>query len=365
MTRNVFYTALWLVGLVWTLAIWVANADTTIIHYTWSNIEYRLNDNTEHFTWVWTITITDWTDTITILDRNLWATRAGIGCDYDNNSWYCVWWELDETYWYHFQRWNNHWFKACSDNIGCTSFPQQETTVTWIKMAWSPEYSNKWFNASDFILDSSSYFWEDNLNHEDLRWGSWDQKDVGYWFWINNKNRKWPCPENFHVPSWWEWNQVLNMLPWVNDLEKRNQLHNNLLIPFAGFRLHDASCVGLGRGIYFWTSSPYSNKNSRNFFAGLSSNNICTGCYGHYTLAFSIRCFYNKYEKYSQSFNIAFLNDGKNIWNGEVVSWDKIPEEIINTYLTWLTKTWYNFSWWVISWSDEMFDVENGIVTTW
>ena len=46
---------------------------------------------------MWTITYTDtWWNSITILDRNLWAIER---------------WTWVNSYWYHFQWWNNYWFQ--------------------------------------------------------------------------------------------------------------------------------------------------------------------------------------------------------------------------------------------------------------
>ena len=52
-------------------------AEVKIIYDTGVNISYYLNatenSSWEYFTWVWSITITDGDQAITILDRNLWA----------------------------------------------------------------------------------------------------------------------------------------------------------------------------------------------------------------------------------------------------------------------------------------------------
>ncbi len=108
--KNFMYVILGFIGIVWILGIWTVDANATITHYTDSNISYTLNSwfaTEKLFTWVWTIVISDCESgqtedctTITILDRNLWATVAGTG------------WM--DSYWYHFQWWNNYWFKPCT-----------------------------------------------------------------------------------------------------------------------------------------------------------------------------------------------------------------------------------------------------------
>ena len=79
----------------------------------------------------WTITVArpdwlwdeDWPLSFTIMDRNLWASNAGI-------------WK--SSYWFHYQRGNNYWFSSTWD------FSTSTTLVEWD--SW---YDNKW------------YYWED------------------------------------------------------------------------------------------------------------------------------------------------------------------------------------------------------------
>ena len=78
-----------------------------------------------------------------------------------------------------------------------------------------------------------------------------------------------------------------------------------------------------------------------------------------------VRCMKN-YTVSPQTFIITFSNGDEHLWSGYIVSWNHISTEIISQYnLTWLTKMWHTFSWWVISGSDEKFDIENDVVTTW
>ena len=78
MNKNLIYTALLFMGIMGILAIWVVKADT-IVTEPYGNINYTLNWN-ENFN-AQVITITNWIDTITILDRNLWANVVGTGCE--------------------------------------------------------------------------------------------------------------------------------------------------------------------------------------------------------------------------------------------------------------------------------------------
>ena len=140
MKKSLLYTALWLMGLMGALAIWVVRAEAPRVTSYDSNITYTLNGDEEHLFTAWTITITDWETTITILDRNLWATAVGTWCEDSNWSNVCMNWIEDGTYWYHFQWWNNHGFAPNFNNNG--SFPWNE----------KPKY----YDVAD--VDASSYW---------------------------------------------------------------------------------------------------------------------------------------------------------------------------------------------------------------
>ena len=70
------------------------------------NSEIIINETQTNSFWIfhdieeWTITLDNWEESITIMDRNLWAEVA---------------WTWEESYWYYFQRWNNHWFQLNSE----------------------------------------------------------------------------------------------------------------------------------------------------------------------------------------------------------------------------------------------------------
>ena len=146
-------TVLWLIGLMGILVIWIVRADPDIQYYD-SNISYTLNGwfNTEKiFTWVWTITISDWTTEITILDRNLWAMSAGTWCK--DHSWegVCLGW--DDTYGYHFQWWNNYWFPSSWIIL---------TSSTMVNSLWY--WPGKYYSWDTFIIGSTGWDILDNWN---------------------------------------------------------------------------------------------------------------------------------------------------------------------------------------------------------
>ena len=346
MYKHLFRTALWLMGLMGTLAIWVVNAETTITHYTWSNISYTLNWN-ELFTWVWTITITDWTDTITILDRNLWAKKAWTGCK-DRNWWtVCAWW--DDTYGYHFQRGNNYWFDPNDSSINV-----KYVSSDWAEWDDSGSYNNSWYYGSTFIEWDSSHwydYWKDSTssssNHENLRWWGGDYNDASNWFGKNNENRRWPCPEWFHVPSYGELQKLQSML---NADGKRNTgtLHNELLIPVAGYRgSPGVSVYGMGSYGELWSSSPYSASDPKsrilflNVHGSLNMSNVSRAD------ALSVRCFYDSYQPFTQSFTLTFgVSDDNGSTSAETGSVASGTVIVLSTGDFEATKDGWTHLWW-------------------
>lgn len=145
-------------------SIWVVNA-ATVTHYTGSNISYVLNswfDTQKTFTWVWTITIISWTDIITILDRNLWATAAGTGCEDPNWKGLCKGW--DSTYWYHFQWWNNYWF------TGVWSLPATHVDDSLVISG------DVWVNYTNSVFHYGNENWINDDDKINMWW--WSETDT-------------------------------------------------------------------------------------------------------------------------------------------------------------------------------------------
>ena len=301
----------------------------TVTHYPNSDVEYTLNWN-EHFT-AWTITIVDWDDIITILDRNLWATAAGTGCEDPDFLNVCSGW--DATYWYHFQWWNNYWFDPMVDSITANSVTTKEP--------WLIEYSNRWYVWSVFIKSTVAPYdyWSDNGNHYDVWW--WLASDVpnydNNWVWkiTNWTGRQWPCPSGFHVPSYWELSKLWSMFN-----NSVSEIHRNLLLPFAGYRWYsDAIVYNLWTWANVDTSSPNVSLSTQvispyNKWTSLS----ITGTIGIWSASrangVSVRCFYDSYETYTK------LNPG------EMSA--QINLSVIKWTLTIWTTTW-NLNLWEVN----------------
>ena len=236
-------------------------------------------------TWKW----------ITMLDRNLWATATWAWVD-----------ESRQSFWYYFQWWNNYGFPSDPNAEISTTTTQVDASNYW------PNTENGYYSSDTFIL------WNDdwsNVRNDNLRWWSGDSRDGnGRWYpVVNPEDRRWPCPENYHVPSIWEWSKLLEF--WANNYAwslalstdystnlkyfedntiALNDFYSDLYIPMAGKRLYQNIW-------YAWTQVLLRSSSSRGLNAEILSifwinPNLYSNMGTQYrTNAFPIRCFYNSY----------------------------------------------------------------------
>ena len=390
MKKHILKSVLSLIGIMGALAIWVVNATTTISE-PYGHIDYTLNGNEDFEAQV--ITITDWTDTITILDRNLWATALGTWCEDSDLEWACMQWTEDATYWYHFQWWNNHGFKPNFNND--TSFPKGEEAKNYdvVNVDASSYWPWNYYSWSTFITDSG---WSNNgdwskVRNDNLRWWSLTEttdwvddtvniRDEDYLNWTDWKvdentvtDRQWPCPEWFHVPSVWELAKLTKMFwlddEWSNYEEVSKAMHTGLNIPFAGSRnYYYASVNNMGSYAYLWSSSPYSASNPFPRYIYLNVDGYLGMDYSTRAYANSVRCFYDSYQPFTQSFTLSFTGaewGSISTWGIEAEEWSSISrdDEAGTVSISWtvvatgISDEWYAFSWWLT-------DCVSGTVTT-
>lgn len=170
--------------LVWLVILWCnySHAENGITYNnnltTWTD----LNWNSFKY---WTITIEhDW-ESITMMDRNLWATT--------NNT------NSNGSFWYYYQRWNNYWFSSNLNSL-----------TTWENLVdTSPYWPWNYYSRAIYnILPRNEAYARDRstVRNDNLWWWSWDNFDNNYlWYPVTNPvDRQWPCPNGYHVPSMWE-----------------------------------------------------------------------------------------------------------------------------------------------------------------
>jgi len=155
--------------------------------------------------------------------------------------------------------------------------------------------------------------------------------------------------------NWTDNNKLIRI--WVNLWENINEMLNLWVDEFGDFFWTSS----VGYKLVEWVNVGAMDTFLNNWFWWLTD-------YGNTVRMDNdlVRCFKNYITAPPTTYEVAFFNENEFVWSGDVVSWDKISEDVISWYnLLWFTKTWYTFWWWAISGSDDMFDVNNGIVTTW
>ncbi len=329
----------------------------------------------EEVAWKGTITICDpdsgGTRCITMMDRNLWATKAWTWCS-ESDTWACG---------NHYQWWNNYGFANPWENTGGDSIISWaiEFDATGAKVDASVYWPWNYYSSGTFITDNAgtnpkqrnggdwAFTWNNNL-----RWWSWDDGTNNYWYdtgtmqAINVTWRQWPCPEWYHVPSQWE--QWTLFKYWVDNYTGTTsdtvilsgtyplqsfsgyyaasiQFQNDFKIPFAGNRSLGALVLNVWRNAYLWSSSPSRSSGSWGgagyfiLYSGSAALRSITRANG-----MSVRCFKDT----SLTFPFIIVMDGETvIRSGEVKAWNRLPNEAIqkmNDYAN--SKTGYSFSGW-------------------
>jgi len=267
---------------------------------------------------------------ITLMDRNMWASTTWV-------------WESASTwsYGFHYQWWNNngfqiwcwiYWWDECSDGVTLKS--------TWINAVWNNGYNNKWYNWTRFIIWSNDY-WTGGLHYDGLRWGSGDAVANKWWLSTitlsNIENRQWPCPVWYHVPSIWEWNNLLKYrasaytwagnylilnedaffeLNYFTDDEVRWIFQQDFSVPSAGLRRNIDWFISLQmiRSL-FRSSSPYDvDYPFRARYFNFDPTHIYASYFDNRSDGQSIRCFSNDY-----LFNQPSITIHPNGWTGAMV----------------------------------------------
>lgn len=351
----------------------VVSADNWIEYNPDANIHCTLNSwyTTQQDFVAWTITISDWTKNITILDRNLWATEIG-------------WWTWASTwsYGYYFQRWNNY---------GFSPDPNATITVTWTKIDASAYWPDNPYSSDVFVKILSDW---SSARNDNLRWWGWD--DETNWYGLTSDSpitgRQWPCPEWYHIPSLWDRNELVVL--WYNnkydadlvtgdysyiikeDAPISIDLSEDLLIPFAWFREADTTDVlAVGSWVYSWTSSPddiyWVNLNLQRGSRGnprrpyyMITYDIDYRAYG-----LTLRCFKDENENTSKTLTLNIMS-GENIISTWINFSDETPTsgQVLEA-INWLSTevelaTGYHFQWYTDdAWVETAFDLDSAIAS--
>lgn len=274
---------------------------------TLENSEEVLNETPEKTLWIihntqeWTITLDNWEESITIMDRNLWAEIA---------------WTWEESYGYYFQWWNNHWFSLNSEIKTWKDLVTRDVALQY--------WPNNWYDSDvQFVVMDNYEEVNSNINkgnyflaavNDNLWWWSGDNERIGIsWvyslneFRLDTRNprveRQWPCPEWFHVPSRWDVYKLVKIrasieFPWDDDVQKHikmwsigkrwiwNLFRDDLLWPMAWWIRFDWNATPHEQNFiwYYRMSSPWRFLNFRN-------DAIIESPESYRAATFPVRCF--------------------------------------------------------------------------
>lgn len=178
---------------------------------------------------LWLISLSsDWTNWITITDKNLWATTVYNSGDTISEA----------NAWKFYQRWNNYWFPA--DWSVATS-----STIVNAGSYWP----NNYYSSSTFITWS---YWDTSYNAN--LWGDTTN---------TNAARRWPCDTWYHIPSQSEASNLINLWValWAWNTSSGDNMRDLLFMPYWWTRATSWSAGSQWLYGYYWTSTKYSNNN--------------------------------------------------------------------------------------------------------
>lgn len=128
-------------------------------------------------------------ETITMMDRNLWAE------DNDISS--------EDSYGYYYQRWNNNGFEEVN-----------EWNISAILAIYSWKY--EWIG---YTRDDKFRVWSNDIWETDEEWkSSYDE----LWYLWEDEEIQWPCPEWYHIPSIKEWNKVVTIWTKIHTQDEKD-----------------------------------------------------------------------------------------------------------------------------------------------
>ena len=301
----------------------------------------------------WVLEFDDWDgNVIRLLDRNLGAST----------TW--VWVSAPiESYWYYYQRWNNYWFPT-TGNI-------EKISTSRVNVTWYGPWN--YYEADTFI--AVWWMWTINRSDVNLWWKYWSNghKKTEWLYQENVIDSQWPCPEWYHVPVLWEWEQLATL--WYNVTKDANveigffwdvrenslwtSFANDFLIPFAGNRNYWTTLRRQKTTAWLQTASPDGpwGTNVRMFW--VEPNAIITNNSYLRTEAMPLRCFADDYLPH-KPLMISFIDN-----DIEVLSWSvELGSVWTGNIPTPAIKDGYEFEYRYLIWEENVpFDFENTQIT--
>lgn len=207
-----------------------------------------------HNATLWIISLSnDWSNWITIADKNLWATQVW-------NEWDTL---SQANCWNFYQWWNCYWFP-----------------FTWTTSTSSSTVSASWYWPNNYYSNST---------FRTVVW-AWDSsKNNDLWWDVTNTNsaRKWPCANWYHIPSKDDFDNLYNILSSLS----RNVKY--LKIPLA-WELSMSDWTRSNTNRYnLWSSSHFDESSQHRAYESDWSSMLSAASYTHRSRWYQIRPFKN------------------------------------------------------------------------
>ena len=215
--------------------------------------------------WAPDIMITNGITSFTIMACNLWSSVVGTG---------------SESYGDYFQWGNNYGFSSDPSAILTTSPTQVNASI------YGP---NNPYSSWTFITRQ----YRDSSDNRNLRGGEGDttsSNGAG-----THTDRRWPCPEGYHIPSVLEWKQLFDLGEslWYRSSSNGEERRDRLFLPVAGWCDYFYATVDY-QDIYglYWSSSPFADVYSA-YDLGFDASNVLSQNINSRSDAHSVRCLKN------------------------------------------------------------------------
>jgi len=254
----------------------------------------------------------DW-ECLWIMDRALWASNTNTTTLVNDTN---------DNYGYFYQRWNNYWFIP---TYSSNSSNQVTSVVENVD-----SYANSGYYGIKFVKKPYWY------NPGDIQlWWWWSNEEATH---ISNfANRQWPCPPDWHVPSKWEYELLLQYKPYNQTTYKNTfYLFGNGSIRYNNWKWSS------NNNYRFWTSS----KNG-NYWIYVDFWSTVAYSNGYPGIWYQVRCFKNTYRCdgqviESESCDLPWWWTAE---DGATITWYTTSSATCPTTCTWATATCNNGVW--------------------
>lgn len=246
---------------------------------------YSIYHNSE----LWLISVYDWTNWITLQDKNLWAENLN-------------------DYWYYYQRWNNYWFQWWTNT--------SQTMYSFESYVWI-----NYFSLASFCTRKDWCFYQNTTP-------VWNAFKNAWWDGWDSSRRKWPCWGWFHVPLVSEFQFLINI--WLNV----SDFNSIFYIPLPWYIDYGWVKFSQGSNYSLWTSQYNTNSANTRYFSSLNWSSSSYSLWNSLASRWlSVRCFSDEFVVPDSSWSLVY-------WNSQTFPSSWCPDQSINVYYNNWNSSW-------------------------